>query len=161
MAELYRRAQARLSAAGKGKQAAGRAGKRKTGTRKAVGGRRKAEAEAVRVLHELEVHQIELEMQNAELQKVRYELEGALEKYTDLYDFAPVGYCSLDESGLILEANLTGADMLGVERSRLIKRRLLPFLSAVSRPAYLRDPGATDAEPTGQRDQPVPAPAPG
>ena len=89
------------------------------------------------MLHELEVHQIELEMQNAELQKVRYELEGALGKYTDLYDFAPVGYCSLDESGLILEANLTGADMLGVERSRLIKRRLLPFLSAVSRPAYL------------------------
>jgi hypothetical protein len=52
-----------------------------------------------RLLHELEVHQVELEMQNAELQKTRDELEAALENYTDLYDFAPVGYLSIDESG--------------------------------------------------------------
>src|SRR5439155_21688671 len=62
----------------------------------------KSEAGAARVLHELEVHQIELEMQNAELQKARDGLEAALEKYTDLYDFAPVGYFSIDESDVIL-----------------------------------------------------------
>ena len=89
------------------------------------------------MLHELEVHQIELELQNAELQKARNELELALERYTDLYDFAPVGYCSIDESGLILEANLTGAVLLGVERSRLINRRWLPLVAPASRPVFL------------------------
>ena len=53
---------------------------------------------AQRVVHELEVHQIELEMQNAELHTARNELEAALERYTDLYDFAPVGYLTVDES---------------------------------------------------------------
>ena len=90
-----------------------------------------------RLLYELEVHQIELEMQNAELQKARNELETAVEKYTDLFDFAPVGYVSVDESGVILEANLTSATMLGLERSRLINRRLPLFISAASRPIFL------------------------
>ena len=90
-----------------------------------------------RLLHELEVHQIELEMQNTELQNARDELEGTLEKYTDLYDFAPVGYFSMDESGVILEANLMGATLLGVERSRLVNRRLLLFVSPTSRPIFL------------------------
>jgi PAS domain S-box-containing protein len=96
-----------------------------------------SDAGTQRVLHELEVHQIELEMQNAELQKARDDLEAALEKYTDLYDFAPVGYFSIDESGVILEANLTGAALLGVERSRLINRRLLLFVSPTSRSIFL------------------------
>ena len=91
-------------------------------------GIRKLRADPVRLLHELEVHQIELEMQNAELQKARDELEQAVEKYTDLYEFAPVGYFCLDEQGRILELNLTGAALLGVERSGLIKRRLAHFL---------------------------------
>jgi PAS domain S-box-containing protein len=102
--------------------------------------RRKARPVAtdpVRTLHELEVHQIELEMQNTELQKARNELEIALEKFTDLYDFAPVGYFSLDEKGVILEANLMGAALLGVERSRLIKRRLQGFVVAESQPNFL------------------------
>ena len=76
-------------------------------------------------------------MQNADLRKARDELEVALEKYTDLYDFAPVGYFSLDESGVILEANLTGAALLGVERSRLINRRLLHFVAPDSRAIFL------------------------
>jgi len=97
----------------------------------------KSDAGTQRLLHELEVHQIELEMQNAELQKTRDELEVALEKYTDLYDFAPVGYFSIDESGVIQEANLTGAAWLGVERSRLVNRRLLLFLSPTSRSIFL------------------------
>ena len=72
----------------------------------------------------MEVHQIELELQNKELQEARDRLEELLEKHTDLYDFAPVGYFSLDEQDRILEANLTGATLLGVERSRLTHRRL-------------------------------------
>src|ERR1700677_217995 len=76
----------------------------------------KLDPESQRLLHELEVHQIELEMQNAELHKARDELEAALENYTDLYDFAPVGYFSVDESGVILASNLTGAALLGIER---------------------------------------------
>jgi len=90
-----------------------------------------------RVLHELEVHRIELEMQNTELQKARDELEVALEKFTDLYDFAPVGYFSIDEAGLILEANLKSAALLGVDRSLLVKRSLLPFISPASRSNFL------------------------
>jgi PAS domain-containing protein len=122
-AELRRRAEGRLSDQRKGQRS--------------KAGDQKSEADTVRLLHELEVHQIELEMQNAKLQKARDELEVALEKYTDLYDFAPVGYFSMDESGVILEANLTGAALLGVERSRLVSRRLLLFMSPTSRPIFL------------------------
>ena len=68
-------------------------------------------------------------MQNEELKQARGELEKQLEKYSDLYNFAPVGYFTLDRAGTILEANLTGARLLGVERSRLVGRRLDSFLS--------------------------------
>ena len=94
------------------------------------------EADAERTLHELQVHQIELEMQNTELQEARDRMEAQLEKYTDLYDFAPVGYFSLDERGVILEVNLTGAALLGVERSRLINRRMSGLVTAASQPAF-------------------------
>ena len=69
----------------------------------------RTEAETIRINHELEVHQIELEMQNAELHEARNKLETVLENYTELYDFAPVGYFSVNDQGQILEANLTGA----------------------------------------------------
>jgi PAS domain S-box-containing protein len=78
--------------------------------------------ETERLLHELQVHRIELEMQNVELRQARDEVEKSLEKYTDLYDFAPVGYLTLDRDGNITAANLSGAALLGVERSRLIGR---------------------------------------
>jgi len=96
----------------------------------------KSEADARRLLHELQVHQIELEMQNEELQQARDRMETLLEKYTDLYDFAPVGYFSLDEEGRILEVNLTGAAMLGLERSLLIDRSLDRFVDPSSQPIF-------------------------
>ncbi len=86
------------------------------------------------LVHELEVHQIELEMQNEELLAVRNSLETLLAKYTDLYDFAPVGYLTLDPRGGIREANLAGAALLGVARTALVRRRLSGFVAPLERP---------------------------
>ena len=93
-------------------------------------------ADTRRMLHELQVHQIELELQNEELQQAKTEVDASLEKYTDLYDFAPVGYFSIDEAGVIIDVNLTGAALLGVERSRLIKRRFALFMAPQNRAAF-------------------------
>lgn len=90
-------------------------------------------AELQRLIHELEVHQIELEIQNEELQQARSELEAYLSQYTDLYDFAPVGYFTLKRDGTILKANLTGANLLGMERARLLNHNLGRFVTADSR----------------------------
>jgi PAS domain S-box-containing protein len=97
----------------------------------------RTEADTNRLLHELQVHQIELELQNAELQGARDKVETLLETYLDLYDFAPVGYFSVDEQGLIMEVNLTGATLLGVERARLIKQHLQSFVAPPSRAGLL------------------------
>ena len=92
-----------------------------------------ATADLQRLVHELEVHQIELEMQNEQLEQARSELETYLSQYTDLYDFAPVGYFTLRRDGTILKANLTGANLLGVERARLLDQHLGWFVTAESR----------------------------
>ena len=105
----------------------------------AGGSRPTSAADTQRLLHELQVHQVELEMQNAELQESRDLTEALLEKYTDLYDFAPVGYFSLDKTGRLLEANLTGAALLGTERSRLISRSLRRFVAPPSRQVGLQE----------------------
>jgi len=123
MTELYRRAEARLR-----KQRKNQKGKAEVP---------KSESDPQRLLHELQVHQVELEMQNAELQDARDRMEVLLEKYTDLYDFAPAGYFSLDEQGQILEVNLNGAALLGVDRARLINRRLPRFVAPSSQPIFL------------------------
>ena len=78
--------------------------------------------------HELEVHQIELEMQNEELRASQLEIEKSREKYFDLYDLAPVGYLTLNEKGLITELNLTAAGFLGVERESLINKPFSRFI---------------------------------
>jgi len=92
--------------------------------------------ELQRLLHELQVHQIELEMQNEELQQARAEVNALLNQYTDLYDFAPVGYFTLERDGAIRQVNLTGARLLGVERSQLVNRRFGLFVSDDSRPTF-------------------------
>ena len=80
------------------------------------------------MLHELHVHQIELEMQNEELRRAQVELDASRTRYFDLYDLAPVGYCTISEPGLILEANLTAATLLGVDRGVLVKRPISQFI---------------------------------
>jgi PAS domain S-box-containing protein len=84
--------------------------------------------EVQRMLHELRVHQIELEMQNEELRRARGELETSRTRYLDLYDLAPVGYFTISEKGLILEANLTAATLLVMDRGSLIKQPLTRFI---------------------------------
>jgi PAS domain S-box-containing protein len=84
--------------------------------------------ESLRTLHELRVHQIELEAQNGELRRAQVELDAARERYFDLYDLAPVGYITISDAGLILEANLTAATLLGVARGALVKQRLTEFV---------------------------------
>ena len=79
--------------------------------------------------HELKVHQIELELQNKELMRVQAELEASEEKYRDLYEFAPIGYFTIESSGTILEANLAGASLLGTERAHLVNNRFQAYLA--------------------------------
>lgn len=82
-----------------------------------------------RILEDLQIHQIELELQNRELREAQQQLEQARDRYADLYDFAPVSYLSLGRTGKIKEINLTGAGMLGRERLRLIGMPLATFLA--------------------------------
>ena len=87
-------------------------------------------------LHELRVHQIELEMQNEELRRAQVELDNARERYFDLYDLAPVGYCTISEKGRIKEANLTAANLLGVTRSELVRQPVTTFILKEDRDIY-------------------------
>jgi PAS domain S-box-containing protein len=80
------------------------------------------------VLHELRVHQIELEMQNEELRASQRELEASRQRWFELFDLAPVGYCTLSERGLILQANLAAADLIGLPRAALPQRRFSEFV---------------------------------
>jgi signal transduction histidine kinase/ActR/RegA family two-component response regulator len=80
------------------------------------------------IIRELQVHQIELEIQNEQLRQTQEELEAARSRYFDLYDQAPVGYCTLNNEGVITEANVTVADMLGVARTELVGQPLSTFI---------------------------------
>ena len=80
------------------------------------------------IIHELQVHELELEMQNENLRQSEIALEISRDRYIDFYDFAPVGYLTLSSNGLIIEANLTCATMLGIERSKLLQNRFSRFV---------------------------------
>ncbi|HLP02813.1 MAG TPA: response regulator [Opitutaceae bacterium] len=95
--------------------------------RAAAGGPLRTESDTQRLLHELQVHEVELEMQNEELREAHCRLETVLQRYTELYDFAPDGYFTVLSDGVIREANLTGARLLRVERSVLLGARLQSF----------------------------------
>lgn len=84
-------------------------------------------------IHELRVHQIELEIQNEELKYSQIKLEEARRKYFELYNFAPVGYVTLNENGLILDINLRGAELLGIERLDLLNRALIQYIKVEDR----------------------------
>jgi PAS domain-containing protein len=91
--------------------------------------------DTARLLHELQVHRIELEMQNDSLQQARDDMETLLDSYIDLYDNAPVGYLTLDRTGTIMQMNLTGARALGIERARKGQPRFGLFVSPPDRTA--------------------------
>ena len=88
------------------------------------------------VVHELQVHQIELEMQNEELRRAQAEAQEAQQKYTELFDFAPVGYFLVDQDGLIREANLAGAALLGRDRSRVSGQPFAKLIAPDCRPHF-------------------------
>lgn len=92
-----------------------------------------ANADTQRLIHELEVHQIELEMQNESLLQANAELESTLSQYAELYAFASVGYFTLTRDGTIRRANLTAVKLMDVGLSELIKRRFAVFVSPESR----------------------------
>jgi PAS domain S-box-containing protein len=87
-------------------------------------------------LYELQTHQIELEMQNEELRRAQEELDAARARYFDLYDLAPVGYCTLSGEGSILEANLASATLLGVARGKLVEQPISRFILVEDQDVY-------------------------
>jgi PAS domain S-box-containing protein len=90
------------------------------------------------LLHELLVHKVELEMQNEELRRAHTALEEARDRYVNLYEFAPIGYITINRKGLISEINLTGATLLGVDRTKLVNRRFSIFVSPQHRDRWHR-----------------------
>jgi PAS domain S-box-containing protein len=93
---------------------------------------------AEELVHELQLHQTKLEMQNEELRQVQVELEKSRDRYVDLYDFAPVGYFTLTRDAMIAEINLVGAKLLGVERKELLLRHFAHFVSEEYRDCWNR-----------------------
>jgi len=94
------------------------------------------ETDVKKLLHELQVHQIELEMQNEELHQAYETAEAALKKYTMLYDFAPMGYFTLESDGSICDLNFTGAEMLGDKRFSLVNSNFKLFISKGSQTVF-------------------------
>jgi len=103
---------------------------------KKITARIEAEADVKKLLHELQVHQIELEMQNEELREANETAEAALKKFTMLYEFAPLGYFTLEEDGSISELNFTGAEMLGDKRFSLVNSNFKLFISENSQTEF-------------------------
>jgi PAS domain S-box-containing protein len=92
--------------------------------------------EALKLVHELRVHQIELKMQNDELCRAQAELSATRERYFDLYNLAPVGYFIVSHEGRIVETNLTGVILLGVPRAALVKQPITKFIFKEDQDVY-------------------------
>lgn len=90
--------------------------------------------DALKLLHELQVHQVELDLQKEQLEQSRQELAADLDRYVELFDLAPMGYFNIDDQGRIVEGNLAGARLFGVEREQMLGRPIASFLAAESRP---------------------------
>jgi len=95
-----------------------------------------APADVQKLIHELNVYQIELELQNDELRRTQLELQEARDKYLNLYDFAPTGYFTLDRNGIIVDVNLAGSELLGSEKHRLIGTQFISSISPDSQDAF-------------------------
>ncbi|MCX6927848.1 MAG: PAS domain S-box protein, partial [Verrucomicrobia bacterium] len=93
-------------------------------------------SDARTLVQELQVHQIELEMQNDELRRAQKQAQVALDKYTDLFDFAPIGYFQLAQDGMIREVNLAGATLLGLDRNKVVSRRLDVWVARACRQTF-------------------------
>ena len=102
------------------------------------------------VIYELRVHQVELEMQNEELRETQIKLEDSYRKYFDLYNFAPVGYLTLDERGLILDINLAGASLLKIEKLNLLNTAFIQFIEPDNRNKFHNH--ITKAKETGNKE---------
>ena len=87
-------------------------------------------ADLHRLVHELQVHKIELELQNETLRQAQVDLEESRDRYADLYEFAPVGYLTLSAEGRIADINLSGTTLLGMERGKLLQRSFERFVTA-------------------------------
>ncbi len=92
--------------------------------------------ETRKLFHELQVYQVELEIQNEELRRTQLELEVSRSRYFNLYDLAPFGYVTLDEHGIIQEANLTSAQLLGLDKGDLVKQPLTRFIAGEDQDCY-------------------------
>lgn len=93
-------------------------------------------SDQIRLFHELQVHQLELELQNEELNRVQANLEIERDRYFELYDLAPIGYCTLSAQGVILQANLTLANLLHIPRSALIAQHITQFIHRDDQDVY-------------------------
>ena len=93
---------------------------------------------AAELLHELQVHQVELEMQNEALRQAQIALEESRDRYVDLYEFAPVGYLTLSADGMVEGVNLTGATLLGRERKKLLQRSFTSLVIAQDQDRWIR-----------------------
>jgi PAS domain S-box-containing protein len=109
--------------------------------------------EVQKIIHELQVHQIELEMQNEELREAQAEIERSRSRYADLYDYSPAGYLSLESSGKVRDVNLAGAGMLGFEKSQMISKPFRSFVAPEYRNSFsahllkvTREPGQHNLE---------------
>jgi PAS domain S-box-containing protein len=95
-----------------------------------------APEEMLRVLHDLRVYQVELEMQNEELRRAQLELDAARVRYFDLYDMAPAAYCTTSQDGEILQANFAAANLLGVARGALVGQAITRFIFKADQDIY-------------------------